>query len=345
MNQSNKPELSIVMPILNRKDLVRIMIDSIIANTYQDWELLAIDDGSTDGAYELLCEYSCNDSRIRIYQRTELPAGAQTCRNKGLELALGDYVIFFDSDDYIVPSCLQKRVEEINRHKNDVDFLVFPAGIYEKQNSRNNMMWGVEVSKKKDLQSFIFREIPFAVWTNIYSRNSLLRCGAQWDTQIKSLQDSQFNIHALLNDMKYEYVKLDAPDYLYRLQDTGNSVQKQINGLKHAESHLYVLDDTYKSVMRKYGFDYNKSLFFGALFFAHRLTLHSYDKNIMCKLQEIVAKFDWKRARLLSVFFFFYEKMLVIFPNAVVNSVLFFPYVLSLRWRKIYLKVISIISL
>lgn len=332
MSKLNKPELSIVMPVFNRKDLVRIMIDSIIANTYQDWELLAIDDGSTDGAYELLCEYSCNDSRIRTYLRTELPAGAQSCRNKGLELALGDYVIFFDSDDYIVPTCLQKRVDEINRRK-DVDFLVFPAGIYEKQNSRNNMRWGVEVSKKKDFQSFISRENPFVVVTNIYNRISLLRCGAQWDTQVKSLQDSQFNIHILLNDMKYEYVKLDAPDYLYRLEGTGDSIQKHIHGLKHVDSHMYVLADTYRKVKDKYSDGYDRFLFRGALFLGHRLTAFSYDDCVMKELLAVVAKFDYRRSKLLSIMLCLYRKMNLLLPNLWVHRLIFLPYTINKRIR------------
>lgn len=335
MNTEEKIELSIVMPVFNRKDLVRVMIDSIIANTYQNWELLAIDDGSTDGAYEMMLEYASRDNRVKPHLRTKLPKGAQTCRNYGLELAKGEYIIFFDSDDYIVSSCLQKRINEMKK-RSDIDFLVFPAGIYENQERGQNMLWGREYRKKKDLSFFLARELPFIVCTNIYKRESLLSIKVDWDVKIQSLQDSQFNIHVLLKGLKYDYIKLDSADYLYRCEGVGDSIAKKINGLKHAESHLYVLDDTYKKVTEKYGDIYNKALFAGALFLAHRLTTNSYDKRVMQDLLSIVMKYDKRRARELSVVLFMYERLLTVLPNIVIHRLLFLPNTLMRRWHKFY---------
>ena len=102
MIKSNTPKLSIVMPFYNPKEMVAEMLDSILANDYYDWELLAIDDGSTPETIGYLKHYE-EDDRIQFVRRTSEPKGAQTCRNMGLHLARGEYIIFFDSDDYVAP--------------------------------------------------------------------------------------------------------------------------------------------------------------------------------------------------------------------------------------------------
>ena len=102
------------------------MIDSIKCNTYDNWELLAIDDGSEESTISLLQRYAQEDSRIRLICRSRLPKGAPTCRNIGIDEAQGKYLVFFDSDDYITPDCLGQRVQSIEAHP-ELDFMVFPS--------------------------------------------------------------------------------------------------------------------------------------------------------------------------------------------------------------------------
>ena len=107
--------LSIIMPVFNHHDEVATMIDSILANDFQSWELLAVDDGSEADTLQLLERYAEADSRIKVVRRDRQPKGAQTCRNIGLEMACGEFVIIFDSDDYIAPYCLRQRVEMLQK--------------------------------------------------------------------------------------------------------------------------------------------------------------------------------------------------------------------------------------
>ena len=121
--------LTIIMPVFNHRDEVRTMIDSIRPNDFCGWELLAIDDGSEEDTLQLLYHYAEEDSRIRGVRRDRQPKGAQTCRNIGLEMTRGEFVIVFDSDDYIAPYCLRQRVEMLCKRP-ELDFMVFPSGIY-----------------------------------------------------------------------------------------------------------------------------------------------------------------------------------------------------------------------
>ena len=109
-------KLSIVMPVFNHPEELRTMLDSILQNTFQDWELWAVDDGSQQETLSVLDGYAGRDERIHFIRRERLPKGAQTCRNIGLEQAKGEYIIFFDSDDYITPNCFAQRVSEMDNH-------------------------------------------------------------------------------------------------------------------------------------------------------------------------------------------------------------------------------------
>ena len=84
MTNNTLPVLSIVMPCFNHSELISEMIDSIIANDYNDWELLAIDDGSETNHLAVLNNYEARDARIHVIKRDRLPKGAPTCRNIGL---------------------------------------------------------------------------------------------------------------------------------------------------------------------------------------------------------------------------------------------------------------------
>ena len=127
--ESLRTSLSIIMPVFNHRDEVRTMIDSILANDFNAWELLAVDDGSGEDTLQMLESYAAADNRIRVVRRSRQPKGAQTCRNIGLEMARGEFVIVFDSDDYIAPYCLRQRVKMLQKRP-DLDFLVFPSGVF-----------------------------------------------------------------------------------------------------------------------------------------------------------------------------------------------------------------------
>lgn len=126
-----QPLVSIIIPTYNRESIVGRALDSVIGQTYEHWECIVVDDGSSDATMDVLKTYSLQDRRIQYYLRDRMPKGAPTSRNIGLEHANGDYVIFLDSDDYLLPFCLEQRVEAFEAYS-DCDFLVFPMGVKKK---------------------------------------------------------------------------------------------------------------------------------------------------------------------------------------------------------------------
>ncbi|GAA4029919.1 hypothetical protein GCM10022386_12220 [Flavobacterium cheonhonense] len=105
----NHPLISIIIPTYNREHALPKTISSIISQTYFNWECIIVDDGSTDGTAILCSDWIENDSRIQFIKRGIPPKGASHCRNIGLAAAKGDYVIFLDSDDILLPHCLEQR--------------------------------------------------------------------------------------------------------------------------------------------------------------------------------------------------------------------------------------------
>ncbi|WBL23184.1 glycosyltransferase family 2 protein [Zunongwangia sp. HRR-M8] len=115
--------VSIIIPTYNRSHLIGETLDSIFFQTYINWECIVVDDGSTDYTAELLDFYIKKDSRFKFYRRTNdyLPGG-NGARNYGLNLANGDYIIFFDSDDLMTEDHIEVKLNAIISHK--VDYVI-----------------------------------------------------------------------------------------------------------------------------------------------------------------------------------------------------------------------------
>lgn len=98
-----QPLVSIIIPTYNRAHLIGETLDSVLAQTYQNWECIVVDDGSSDDTNALMKTYCEQDSRFRYYHRPkERKKGGNICRNIGIDKAQGDFISFLDSDDFIV---------------------------------------------------------------------------------------------------------------------------------------------------------------------------------------------------------------------------------------------------
>jgi glycosyltransferase involved in cell wall biosynthesis len=115
--------ISIIIPNYNRAQLIGETLNSILRQTYTNWECIVVDDGSTDSSLKILGEYHKKELRITCYKRPEEKTkGANACRNFGLEKAKGDYIVFFDSDDLMTPDHLEKKLSALL--ENQVDYVI-----------------------------------------------------------------------------------------------------------------------------------------------------------------------------------------------------------------------------
>jgi len=119
----NPPKISIIIPVYNREKLLPFTLDSIIAQTFTNWECILVDDVSTDESLKILQEYQKKDARFKVFSRLlSLKKGANSCRNYGFLQATGSYIKWFDSDDLMLPKHLEISYETLV--KNKLDFVV-----------------------------------------------------------------------------------------------------------------------------------------------------------------------------------------------------------------------------
>lgn len=115
-----KITVSIITPVYRAEKCLHRCIESILAQSFTDWELLLIDDGSPDNSGTICDEYALKDSRIKSFHQQN--SGPSAARNYGLEKAIGDFIVFVDSDDYIDASMLQDLVIMAEQYKVDLCF-------------------------------------------------------------------------------------------------------------------------------------------------------------------------------------------------------------------------------
>jgi teichuronic acid biosynthesis glycosyltransferase TuaG len=109
-SKKQQEKVSIIIPTYNCEDFIGKTLDSVLKQTYENWEVIVVDDSSTDCSEGVIKEYMKNDSRIR-YEKLPKNMGAALTRNRGVELATGKYLAFLDSDDVWFPEKLEIQID------------------------------------------------------------------------------------------------------------------------------------------------------------------------------------------------------------------------------------------
>ncbi len=203
------PLVSVIIPTYNRARLIGETLDSVLAQTYQHWECIIVDDGSTDNTDEVLGGYVKRDTRFQYRQRpAERPKGANACRNYGFEVCEGEYVIFLDSDDLLADNCLKGRLREFSTNPTSIDAII--ANTY-KWNSKNGYqkLFNIdpEISTKENyLIFFLNYRLPWHTMSVMWTRSFINKIS--FDETLHRFQDVDFHIRILnLNDFNFKRLK------------------------------------------------------------------------------------------------------------------------------------------
>ncbi len=209
------PKISIIMPCFNSEKYISAAIDSVLKQTFTDWELLIVDDCSTDSSYRLIQEYKEKDHRIQCYQ-TEYPSGGATIpRNIALRQAQGRFVAFLDSDDIWLPDKLE---QQINCFIDDQTAIVFSN--HEKINGRG------------ERRNRVVRAPSIISYKNLLKSN-VIRCSAgMYDTKkaghvyFQSIGHEDYVFWLSILKRNYIARNTDTVTVLYREQNTSLSGNK-----------------------------------------------------------------------------------------------------------------------
>lgn len=237
---TNPPSISVIVPMHDRRAYIEECIDSIFAQTFQDFEILCIDDGSTDGSAEFCTETYGTDSRFHLVRQAQ--AGAGAARNRGLALAHGKYAAFLDSDDFIGVDALEKMfrlaevtqadvVESMGRYLlREGENVLHPLAEDPKQSSEP---YGLSQNLAERMPWY--QEAPFNVGSRLYRRAFLAREHLQFP-ELMCHEDSVFLTECFFRARVY--VRTPFFYYVQRLSDTSI-----LRGWKTLEDVLRVAEE------------------------------------------------------------------------------------------------------
>lgn len=223
--------ISIIVPIYNVEYYIHRCIDSILTQDNVDFELLLIDDGSSDRSGEICDEYAKQDSRVRVYHKQN--GGVSSARNLGLDKAQGEWITFIDADDWIEPGYLRTFVSLL-----DADMVI--CGV----NSTDGKCWimGDGICSIKDLMEiYIAATIMRSPWGKFLRKDIINKNDIRFDPKIRYGEDFIFNMQYLLfsNSVRtlsyvgynyYQYPQEELPIKKYKLtiEETKYSLEKSL---------------------------------------------------------------------------------------------------------------------
>lgn len=230
--------ISIIIPLYNRRDLIRETIQSVVAQTYKNWEIIVIDDGSTDSSFESVELMAQTESRIKIYRRSREPKGAPTCRNIGISLAQGEFIMFLDSDDMLAPYCLKQRLASLQAYP-DVDFTVFSTLLFHHTPGDSNVLLNV-ATDEEDLVRFLRLDPVWCIMGPIYRRSVFSKIGG-FNEHFSSMQDYELHVRSLYTGLHYKKMLHLTPDNFYRQHAFDSISQKNQTKESSLLMHMEVI--------------------------------------------------------------------------------------------------------
>lgn len=213
------PEISVIVPVYNAEKYLYRCIDSILEQTFTNFELLLVDDGSSDNSGIICDEYACKDSRIRVFHKEN--GGVSSARNIGLDYARGNWIAFVDSDDYVYPSFLATYMDLCN---NGVDLCILGV-VPDYSLSVEYKITKASIDYIGDLQSalFLFADCQMfgALWNKLLKKSIIEEYQLRLNEEYKYREDEEFLLRYMLHvkkiasTIKEEYVYIVPSLYKY----------------------------------------------------------------------------------------------------------------------------------
>ena len=214
--ERNIPEISVIVPVYNVEQYLAECISSILSQTFTDFELLLVDDGSPDRCGEICDEYAGKDKRVRVFHQEN--AGLSCARNKGLKHASGTYIAFVDSDDYVTSTYLQELYASLPADKSQRGTVIcgfdklFPDGSLHTVHVPQQTISPMDCSRV--LTELVGKYVMYA-WAKLYDNRLIKEYGIRFVPAVSGLEDMLF----MLDYLPYsDYLLIrDTSTYIYRV--------------------------------------------------------------------------------------------------------------------------------
>lgn len=254
-----RPMVSIVVPIYNAENYLRRCVDSILNQEYTDFELLLVNDGSTDASGDICEEYGDRDPRVIVIQKEN--TGVSDSRNRALDRARGKYLQFLDSDDWITPDATRLFVRAAEEYGCDMVISDFYRVVGERLSTKGDIEEEGVLTREEFAAHMMENPADFyygVLWNKLYRRDIVEEHNLRMDTDINWCEDFMFNLE-YIRYAKVFYA-LHAPIYYY-VKRKGSLASQGINISKTVKMKLNVFEyynNFYKHVLEEENYEKNR---------------------------------------------------------------------------------------
>lgn len=286
------PLLSIIVPVYNVEEYLETCVKSIISQEFTDYEIVLVDDGSTDNSGRI-CDRLCQTySNIVVLHKEN--GGLSDARNVGIRYSQGRYILFIDSDDYIAKGSIQKIVECLSTKKNGIDVMfleakkIFPDCTTKPMGDgfKNGVLEG---KNKKEILQYIAQlpKFPGSACTKLVRRDNIIKNQIFFEKGLLS-EDINWTIDLLLKSDTFSYC--DTEYYYYRQKRRGSITNT--TSIKNIESLLYIIKKWADKDIEK---DYEKAVK-GFLSYEYMIALYNFallNREERKKIRILFDSYKW----------------------------------------------------
>lgn len=231
----NTPQISVIVPIYNMENLLKRALDSVLAQSFADWECLLIDDGSTDNSSQICDEYVKKDSRFRVFHKKN--GGVSSARQCGIDNALGTYTIHMDPDDWIDGEMLESLF--YTAETNDADMVICDFMIENKSGSHYDCQKPVSLHYFEIMKQLLLMKLHGSCCNKLIRRSCYVENKVFFPNQMIMWEDLFVCCRLLQSNIKVVY--LPRPFYHYDRISNDASVVSSASR-KKVESKKYLID-------------------------------------------------------------------------------------------------------
>ena len=234
------PTVSIIVPVYNAEKTLARCVDSILNQTYEDYELLLVNDGSTDSSGALCDAYAARDSRVQVFHKEN--AGVSNARNLALSQARGTYLQFLDSDDWITPEATLSLVRAAEDHQCDLVISDFYRVVGERVSHKGDIDEDTVLTREEYAAHMMENPADFyygVLWNKLYRRQIVEDHHLRMDPEISWCEDFMFNLEYIRYAETFR--ALQVPIYYY-VKTKGSLANQSLTISKTVKMKLTVFE-------------------------------------------------------------------------------------------------------
>ncbi|NMA32436.1 MAG: glycosyltransferase family 2 protein [Alphaproteobacteria bacterium] len=288
---NNKPEVSIIMPVYNVEKYVAESLDSVLNQTFKDFELICVNDGSVDNCWDIVKEYAASDKRIKLFDNGK-NLGQSVSRNFGLDTANGNYIMFMDSDDFIHQQTIEIALYFIKKYDGDiVNWRI--KHLWKKDDNIDNSLY--EDFNKIDMKVSLNPILMFESGVMNSSCNKLFNRDIVGNTRF--IEGVKFEDNAFVLELLYKKPKmviLDSQLYNYVCYNSGSSMRMRFSEKTFSDYNIVFrrIYDVWKDAPKAETKLIKDHLFKESKNFMRAIRKQDYPDNIRCAFANMIADMD-----------------------------------------------------